>query len=246
MAANGARGAVTGLVKAVQRRLGERDIHIGRQSGVVSLPVHLRRLLGEAGVTRALDVGANTGQFGAFLRRELRFTGAIVSFEPASAAHEALARRAADDPRWTVHHLALGSAPDRLDLHLFGAASTINSLHPLSEAGVDRYPGQADAVESVEVVRLDEAIADLPAAPTFLKCDTQGHDLEVLAGLGDRVADVRVLMVEAPLRPLYEGVPDLPVILEACRAHGFDVTGVFPVSVDPPHLVEVNLVLAPL
>lgn len=235
-----------GILKAVQRVAGARDIYVGRQSGVVSLPVHLRRLLGEAGVTRALDVGANTGQFGGFLRRELRFTGDIVSFEPASAAHSALAAAASDDPRWTTHHLALGSAADRLDLHLFSAASTINSFHPLSDVGTDRYPDQADAVESVEVARLDTAIADLPAAPTFLKCDTQGHDLEVLAGLGDRVADVRVLMVEAPLRPLYDGVPDLPVILAACRDLGFAATGLFPVTVAHPHLLEVNLVLAPL
>ena len=44
-------------------------------------------------IETVLDVGANTGQFGTLLRKA-GYTGQIISFEPQSAAHAALTRRA--------------------------------------------------------------------------------------------------------------------------------------------------------
>jgi hypothetical protein len=59
-----------------------------------------------------LDVGANVGQFGESLRAG-GFLGKIISFEPLSAAYEALAVKAEADGNWDTHHFALGAKIDQ-------------------------------------------------------------------------------------------------------------------------------------
>ena len=54
----------------------------------------------------------------ATLLREAGYGGEIVSFEPVAASFAALERRAADDPRWRAHRLALGREPGTAQLNV--------------------------------------------------------------------------------------------------------------------------------
>src|SRR5688500_2891657 len=76
----------------------------------------LGAILRDFGVTRVLDVGANTGQFATMLRRYFR--GPIHSFEPVSEVFGELARRAGGDPNWHVHPIALGASRAQRDIHI--------------------------------------------------------------------------------------------------------------------------------
>ena len=75
---------------------------------------HAKRM----GITRLLDVGSNSGQFAATIRR-LGFDGIIYSVEPQRAAHEELRKNAVSDVRWIpLSRQAAGSRQGALDLNV--------------------------------------------------------------------------------------------------------------------------------
>ena len=56
-----------------------------------------------------LDVGANEGQFGRWLRNH-GYGGRIISFEPLSAAYQMLLAESAGDGLWEARQFAIGDA----------------------------------------------------------------------------------------------------------------------------------------
>ena len=72
----------------------------------------------------------------------------------------------------------------------------------------------------------------------MLKVDTQGHDLAVLRGCGDRLRAFRVVVLEASNRAIYEDIPQLMDYLSFMQSHGFELTGTFPIRRDGQHVIE--------
>lgn len=194
-----------------------------------------------------LDVGANAGQYGSMLR-EHGYTGWIVSFEPVQSAFAELEDVAGGDRRWRAFRLALGSSAERRTIAVAGV-SQLSSFRSFSRQGLEELPAASEIVgaEEVEVTTLneawEEAVRGLPHRRVFLKLDTQGWDLEVLAG-GDRVLPrLAGLQLEAALRPIYEGAPTFGQTLEQVTGLGFGLTGIFPVNRDSLfRLLEVDCV----
>lgn len=206
---------------------------VARFPAPTTLDGHLRQLLGRTATTLVLDVGANHGQFGDVLRDPVGYRGRIESFEPAGAAFEVLTAHTAGDERWTAHHLALGSIDEVAQLRTFDSTDW-NSFHApdgehLQRAGRSLVPTGS---EEVPVRRLDGLWADLvrPDDVVLLKSDTQGHDLDVLAGAGERLQQVGALLLEASVLTFYVGEPDLATTIERVGEHGFSPSGVFPVT----------------
>jgi len=110
------------------------------------LDLRLDQLFSALGVTLALDVGAQVGDYAALLRRN-GFQRRIISFEPVAANYDALCRRAQDDPLWQCVNVALGSE--------------------------DAEDAEVDHVERVAVRRLDHVLPESAGTdrlpPTFLK-----------------------------------------------------------------------------
>lgn len=184
----------------------------------VELAAHrsvLRAVLEEQAVTTVLDVGAHTGGYGALLR-EIGYTREIVSFEPVAASFAVLEARL--DPRWRALRLALGREPGTLQLNV-ARESNFTSAHSPSAFAVERFGGSAtDHVEEVEVARLDAVAA---GERILLKTDTQGFDLEVIAGASGILDRVVALQVELSVVPLYDGAPDWLEALATLRSLGF-------------------------
>jgi FkbM family methyltransferase len=183
-------------------------------------------------VNVVLDVGANKGQYARSLRRA-GYKGRIVSFEPVAQDFEELQRRAADDPNWSVHQLALGREDGETEMNV--VPGTLSSILPPTEFGARRYEKlQTAEVHRVPVRRLDgildELIADVPDPRPYLKLDTQGFDLEAFAGLGKRSGDVVGMQSEVAFLQIYEGMPRMPEALATYEAAGFEVAGLHPVS----------------
>jgi hypothetical protein len=61
------------------------------------------------GINLVLDVGANTGQFGRWLRRR-GYAGQIISFEPVREAFRELEITTRGDDLWTIFNIALGAS----------------------------------------------------------------------------------------------------------------------------------------
>ncbi|HEX6919525.1 MAG TPA: FkbM family methyltransferase [Actinomycetes bacterium] len=193
---------------------------------------HVATVLDQYDVSCVLDVGANKGQYAVALRAA-GYQGHIVSFEPVPRDFEVLAARAAKDPRWTAHRLALGREDGELEMNV--VPGTLSSFLPSTQFGAGRYARlQAPEVVTAPVRRLDgildEVTAHIPDPRIYLKLDTQGFDLEAFAGLGDRAADLVGMQSEVALMEIYDGMPRLPEALAAYEAAGFEVTAFYPIS----------------
>ena len=179
-----------------------------------------------------LDVGANKGQYARRLRAA-GYTGWIVSFEPVAADFQVLSERAARDPRWTVHQVALGRESGETEMNV--VPGTLSSLLPPTTYGAERYTRlQGAATQRVQVRRLDElwdeVTGHVPDCRPYLKLDTQGFDLEVFRGLGRRAEQLVGMQSEVALLKIYEAMPTMTEALDVYGAAGFEVSAMFPVS----------------
>ena len=216
-----------------------------------SLGAHLIHLFDRLEITTVLDVGAHEGEYARFVR-QLGFRGGIHSFEPVPEAFSRLVERMRDDRAWTGYPDALGARDGEAELRVMHAG-VFSSMFAPSPYARERF-GDAARVEAtirVPVRRLETVFRDaLPEAladgGVFLKLDTQGSEIEILDGAGDRLDDVAALQVELPLKSVYEEVIPLWEVLPRLRELGFEPTGMFPVSFDRRDLtlIEVDCVAA--
>ena len=165
-----------------------------------------------------LDVGANVGQSA---RRFLHaFQDAHVHcFEPVQATFDVL-RGGVDARRATCHRLALSSECGTSRMRV-RERSTTSSLADSGDDGPS---------EEVEVTTIDAfAAAKGIDGIDLLKVDAEGHDMAVLEGARDTLAERRItfVLVEVGFRrastkfTLFDDVRDL------LAGHGFDVLGLY-------------------
>jgi FkbM family methyltransferase len=183
-----------------------------------------------------IDVGANYGQYGDFLR-QIGYEGRIVSFEPVSTSFQQLQKRIKDDPRWHAYNLALGAAEDVLTMNIMGR-DQFSSLLPLNSYGKTEFAEEAVVThtEKVDIVRLDSMKDEITAGLTdpriYLKMDTQGFDLQVLEGATGMLPLILALQSEIAVRPIYTGMPDYLTSLSKLNELDFSITSLIPVSRD--------------
>ncbi len=215
------------LVKRALRRAGW-DLH--RYQPTSSPDAQLARVLSGFGIDLVLDVGANTGQYGALLR-DLDYRGPIVSFEPLAAAHAALSERAARDPNWTVApRTAVGADDGHITINVAGNSAS-SSVLPMLAAHGDAAPhSRYVGTEEVPLGRLDALAAPHLAATRapFVKIDTQGFEAAVLAGATDTLAAASAVQIELSLIPLYGGQALYDAIIADLQSRGFELWAIWP------------------
>jgi FkbM family methyltransferase len=222
------------LIRSVARQLLGRfgyTVHSGPCERTFT--TELGNLLRHVQPTAVLDVGAGVGEY-PIMCRHLGFSGPVHSFEPMPENYMRVAERAAADPAWHTYNFALGDTESHGQMQRLSSWS-FHSFYPLNAFGASAFQGLATQ-ESVDVVihRLDHLWDEIsPGDRVWLKCDTQGHDLAVLAGVSDRIANVAVLQVEIPLHPIYEGVPEFMDVLTSVSSLGFEPWAFDVVNFDP-------------
>jgi len=235
-------------MKSSLRALGYTVLDLNKNNDLrVFLAGHLKSVFATLRINCVIDVGAHVGEYGRMLRH-IGYAGRIVSIEPVSAAFERLQEAAAGDRDWLTLQLACGSTEEVRPINLF-SLDVLNSLLPPSENFRVIDPDGVLTTETVTVRRLDslldDALKSIERPRVFLKTDTQGFDLEVLKGAGDRIHEVVGLQSEVALHPLYEDVPNYLQFLSYCRELGFEPTGFFPIFHSPltQQMVEMDAVL---
>jgi FkbM family methyltransferase len=222
--------------EALVRGMTVAGLQLRRFPGVELLGPHLRAVLARYRIDCVLDVGGNTGGYGRMLR-SLGYRGRIVSFEPVRASYEELARRTARDRHWRVLQLALGERDGQCAINVGRHAVFSSLLEPTTFShGHFGAASEVTHVEEVPMRRLEDVLPEcvdgLADPRVFLKLDTQGYDLQVVEGCGAGLQLVRALQSELSVRPLYVGAPSYVESLDRLRAHGFELSGVFPLDRD--------------
>jgi FkbM family methyltransferase len=206
----------------------------------------LRRFLTAFAVDSVIDVGANHGQYATMLRKDVGFSGTILSFEPNPEIFGGLAKRAASDGKWHVFNLALSDFDGAASFNIM-AADQFSSLESPA-AGQDAvFADRNKVARTVEMQcrRLDGLLPELKAAHgfarPFLKMDTQGHDRAVCEGAGGALADMAGVQTELAVRPIYEGGTGYRAMIDLLDARGFAPSAFFANNKGHfPQLVEMD------
>jgi FkbM family methyltransferase len=193
----------------------------------------LRDLLATLRIDCVFDVGANVGQYANHLRT-LGYRGRILSFEPGPSMFARLERMAAADPLWEAFPFALGEKDGAFAFNIMKMDTMSSFLEP--DSAGDAVYEQINVVErvvEVEMRRLadeyDRLLAQYGFERPFLKLDTQGFDLNVVRGAGDRIGRFVAILSEVASRRLYAGSPPLRESLETLEASGFNLVGLYKV-----------------
>jgi FkbM family methyltransferase len=227
------------VVRAACRRLGV--LHVGRR--------RVRDLIDfieDRAIRLVIDVGANQGQFGEWLRGN-GYRGKILSIEPGKAEFAILSRRAAKDGNWEALNCGLGARPGAALLHV-SRLSVFNSFLDLSPAAELHDERMAvDHTEEVAVRTLDE-IGIPHAERVLLKIDTQGYERQVLEGARQSLMRMSGILMELPVIRTYEGEWAFHEALAYMAGLGFVPAQMQPVgfhTVDKAAAVEFDCLFRP-
>jgi FkbM family methyltransferase len=201
-------------------------------SGQHTLRAHLVKLFEECQIDAIIDVGANEGQFGLFVRG-LGFKGNIYSFEPVSDAFKKLKLITVKDKKWLRFNYALG-AQNRESCINVSKVSLFSSILEVNEYALKRWSNSETVKkENIWIKTLNECVAEGMFncdSHFFLKMDTQGYDLEVFKGATSILPNVQGVLSELSLIHLYEGMPSLTDSLAVFKEAGFNVSGFYPIT----------------
>lgn len=228
---------MTSQVSLVHRVVHGAKIFVHRAGFDVTRETFKRRFvhaLNQHGVDTALDIGANTGQFAAALRRA-GFRGRIISVEPLRAAYDELSRHAAADPDWVVQRAAVGATAGTLTMNI-AANSVSSSPLPILDRHTDAAPGSVYVgTEEVDATTVDELVRQhsIVAETTLLKIDVQGYEKPVLDGAAATLPQFAAVRTEMSLVPLYGGQTLMPDVLAYLGERGFDLWMFEPGFVEP-------------
>jgi FkbM family methyltransferase len=180
-------------------------------------------------VTVVMDVGANVGQFSRDLRRN-HFKGTIFSFEPVHSTFQVLSKNFRNDSGWVGLQLGVGSSEGKLDIQISANSGLSTSFMDMESNHLENFPNSVFiGLETVEVTTLSKQISQLGIDPNSLavKIDVQGFELEVLKGLISELKDVKCLLIEASLIPLYVGEPTFKELIDFLNLHNHEVKDMF-------------------
>jgi FkbM family methyltransferase len=210
---------------------------------------HLRRFFRHFAVDCVFDIGANAGQYATMLRQRVGYTGQIISYEPIPELAAKLRSAAALDGAWAVEELALDAKTGCAAFNVF-AVDEFSSLHELSALARQQFDKYVQLVRRIEV-RTATLADELPRYQAqfgfkrpYLKLDTQGHDLSVAVGAGDRLRDFVGLQSELSFKRLYEDTPVFEEALQFYRDRGFELSALVPNNLGHfPRLLEIDCIM---
>jgi FkbM family methyltransferase len=236
---------------AAARTLGDAlNIHIARKGHAWPLLERdlLRQFLMTFEVDCVFDIGANAGQYAALLR-SIGYRGAIVSAEPIPLLASHLRAAASRHPRWFVEEIALDEVDSEATFNVT-ASDQFSSLRLPSNVDTKHFETMTLVVEAITVkTRRLDALFDRYSAMLnfrrpFLKMDTQGNDLAVARGAGERLSCFAGLQSELSIKRLYDGQSDYREAIEFYQSHGFRLSGFVPNNAGHfPDLVEMDCIM---
>jgi FkbM family methyltransferase len=141
----------------------------------------------------AIDIGANVGWYSTLLAEAVGLGGRVYSFEPTTECFCMLQGSASLYPQLRVTQLALSDHEGEGEMH---------SPCDLALASLHEMPVQT-RVERCRLSTLDNFLQQVGfTAPTFVKCDVEGAELEVLRGASKVLTADKPAMWMVEINPL--------------------------------------------
>ena len=214
--------------------------------GVYRINQRQANLYSHYDVSHVLDVGANTGQFGIWLRNHVGYAGEIISFEPLHSAFQLLEAATKKDPHWQAVNCGLGDKKGTLDINI-SDNSVSSSFLPMAQACESAAPdSRYVSQQAARVEILDDIFHTYCIGPksVYLKIDAQGFEKQVLDGAKNVLPHIDTVELELSLTTLYEGQVLFREMYEFMCDHGYELVAIEPEFWDPSTgvLLQVNAV----
>lgn len=187
----------------------------------------MRRL---APVDLVVHVGAHWAEDAGFYEACGARTVLWIEADPDTFAHlqHLLAGRDGSAQHLAECALVSATAGETLGFHRFRGDGASSSVHRATEELTTRFPGAGETGEVLEMTTrsLPEILARhgvevAAAARPMLVVDVQGHEFEVLKGLGDGLRAFALCKCEVSRLPIYQGGARFEEIDAHMRAMGF-------------------------
>lgn len=127
--------------------------------------------------TTVIDIGANKGVFSIYMSRAAGPAGRLIAFEaqPELGEHLRDVKQSFGLTNMTLVNQGLSSQAGVLTMRRSAVGSGMASFHNPASAGLQEI--------EIPVIRLDDYVSENDVGPvSFIKCDVEGHELEVFRG----------------------------------------------------------------
>jgi FkbM family methyltransferase len=168
-----------------------------------------------------IDVGANVGQF-TVAAAKLFPNVQIHAFEPLKECTMRLQQNVKRLKHVTVYSLALGERDGHSSMHVnsYSLSSSILSLAP-AHLRAFPYATEVSTVQ-VPVSTIDKIFESVClTGPVLLKLDVQGYEANVLKGGKALLKRIDYVVMEASLKPMYEGELLFDALVDLMQSFGF-------------------------
>lgn len=148
-----------------------------------------------------IEVGGHIGYLSLFFSQLVGNTGQVHVFEPGVNNLPYIEQNVRSQPNITLVKKGAGNKNGTATFYLENLAGQNNSLvkdfDVLQRNLKNAFDGGVKITESsIEVIRLDDYVAQTGIIPNFLKIDVEGFEFEVLDGLRDTMRHRPVIFVE--------------------------------------------------
>ncbi len=192
----------------------------------------LHHLLDTYQINNVLDIGANIGQFASGLRKK-NYKGNIISCEPLKEAFDELQKVAISDNKWSVYNTAVGreESESAINISQNSYSSSLLSIHE-NHTNTAKESIVIDT-QKVLIQPLNNLYIPSKKDRTLLKIDTQGFEMEVLAGAKSIIKDINLILVELSMIPLYKNGPIYTEVIAELDTLGFELFQLYPEFTSP-------------
>ena len=176
-------------------------------------------------IQTVIDIGANNGDFAAFLYRFFKPKATYV-FEPLASCAEDLRSKASSIPNFYVFNLGLSDHTKREYLYENSYSPASSFLH-VSEVSKLEFPQTSEETPKIVEVRPLDDLLDpkLLEKNILVKVDVQGFEDRVINGGKKVFSTAQCVLIEMSFAPMYDGQPLFEEIHSLLVNLGFRFSG---------------------
>jgi len=180
-----------------------------------------KKIVSETRIKGIIQVGANVGQEMGIFKK---YTKNIVCFEPVPSVFNILREK---NPDVSCYNFALGDKTETKKMYISSNnAESSSFLEPLNH--IYSFPNIFfDQNENIKIKRFDELDIDMDLF-NVLFSDTQGYEIKVIKGFGEKIINLDYICVEYIENGLYRNDNSLKEITDFVTGLGFKIEIVIP------------------